>query len=486
MHHLNGVGMRYKKIDIKNLDRTNFELDVISYSLPKFNYNTLSTQVDENGEIEIREIGNENTTVNTSMFLFWLRTYIGGQEDQQEIASYYVESIDDVNAFLMDLLVNGSNKDVSIYSRGLIHFFTKLVEWKIDWKDSPFTKSKRPLYRFKTFLEDSFRSSDPETHIAASTAKAYMRAAVRFYKYHIAKGVKFENAPFQYEEFSVDVGGDETSNKGSKRIIIPTTDVRLSVPKPQVGLLPNKLRALSDHEYDLLEQILCIKRKVLKCEHGQLIECSLPIEFSLMFIVMRHCGLRRNEALTLNEEWVLRGIRHSDNQLLVKLNVGPSQGVETKYEKEREIEIPAPLLRQLHRYTLSERYLKRRDKFIDNVSGDCWTPLFLNQNGSPIDTRTINARWSEIRHCLSEKLGYKFTHKVHNLRSTYGTKRLFSLIDVGIKQSIALETVQVLLGHANLATTFHYLSQVEGHKSAEELAEIALDYLYDVNEMEVV
>ena len=257
------------------------------------------------------------------------------------------------------------------------------------------------------------------------------------------------------------------------------------VPKPQAGLIPNKLRALSDREYDMLEQILCIKRKVLKRQYGQLIECSLPVEFSLMFLVMRHCGLRRNEALTLNEEWVLRGLIHCENTLLVRLKVGPNQGIETKGDKEREIEIPVALLRQLHRYTLSQRYIKRRDKFTDSATGDEFTPLFLNQNGSRIKKETVNARWSEIRHSLTEVLGYKFTHKVHNLRSTFGTKRLFSLIDVGMKTSIALETVQLLLGHSDLATTFHYLSQVDGHKSAEELAEIALDYIYELNEMEV-
>lgn len=477
--------MIYSKIDIKNLDKNRFELDVISYSLPQFNYNTLSTQIDENGEIEVHAIGNENTTVNSAMFLFWLRTYIGSPDEQKDVPFHYVESIDDVNAFLMDLLVNESNKDVSIYSRGLIHFFTQLVEWQMDWKEQPYTKSKRPLYRFKNFLEGSYRSSDPDAHIAASTAKAYMRAAVRFYKYHIAKGVQFANVPFEYEEISLDIGSDETSNNGSNRIIVPTTDVRLNVPKPQAGVIPNKLRALSDHEYDMLEQILCIKRKVLKKQYGQLVECSLPIEFSLIFLVMRHCGLRRNEALTLNEEWVLWGLAKSGNALFVRLKVGPNQGIETKNDKEREIEIPVPLLRQLHRYTLSQRYINRRDKFTDSATGDEFTPLFLNQNGSRIKKETVNARWSEIRHSLTEVLGYKFTHKVHNLRSTFGTKRLFSLIDVGMKTSIALETVQLLLGHSDLATTFHYLSQVDGHKSAEELAEIALDYIYDLNEMEV-
>lgn len=477
--------MKFDKIDVKNIDRNCFELDVISYSLPKFNYNTLSTRVDENGEIEAYEIGNENIEVNSAMFLFWLRTYIGPEDKQKKIPSFYVESIDVVNAFLMQLLVNELNKDVSIYSRGLIHFFTKLVEWQLDWKEQSYKKSDRPLYRFKTFLENSYRSNDPNIHIAASTAKAYMRAAVRFYKYHIANGVQFENSPFKYVNLSLDIESDETRIKGSHRIIVSSTDVRLDLPKPKAGIIPNNLKALSDHEFELLEHILCVSQKVLKCQSGLLVECSLPVEFSLMFLVMRHCGLRREEALTLNEELVLQGLNKANGSLFVKLNIGPSQGVKTKYGQEREIEIPTKLLEELHKYTLTKRYIKRRDKFLDNTKDDSWTPLFLNQKGIQIKKETINARWSEIRHCLSEKLGYQFVHKVHNLRATFATKRLFSLLDVGVKQSLALEIVQSLLGHKDLETTFHYLSQVDGHKSAEELAEIALDHIYEITEMEV-
>lgn len=477
MHILNGANMDYPIIDITNLDRDRFEIDVVSYSLPKFHYNTLSPKVDENGEVHLVEVGAENQTINRAMFLYWLRT-------DKNTGEEVIEGIDAANAFLMDLLVNSGNKDVSIYSRGLIHYFTKLAEWQIDWHYSPATKSKRPLYRFRRFLEDSYRSKNPDIHIAASTAKAYMRAAVRFYKHYLSIGELFENKPFEYEQISIDIGTDETNISGSNKILVPTTDVRLKVPKQKAGKIPNKLKALSDHEFDLLERILCIERKVLKYQHGCFTECSLPVEFSLMFLLMRHCGLRREEALTINEEWILRGIRHSNGKSFVRLEIGPRVGIQTKNDKEREIEIPVPLLQQLHRYSLTGRYVKRRDKFISNITGDSWTPMFLNQNGFQIKKETVNARWSEIRHSLSEKLGYRFIHKVHNLRSTYATKRLFSLIDVGMKQSMALENVQSLLGHEELAITFHYLTQIEGYKEADELAEIALDYLYEITEAE--
>ena len=111
--------MDTQNVDIKKLDKDLFSLDVVSYLLPVFNYNTLSTFVDENGELQVHEVEGENINVNQSTFLFWLRT-------DKKTGIDFIEGINDVNSYLMNLLVNKSLEDVSIYSRGLIHYFSKL------------------------------------------------------------------------------------------------------------------------------------------------------------------------------------------------------------------------------------------------------------------------------------------------------------------------------------------------------------------------
>jgi site-specific recombinase XerD len=470
--------MNIQKIDIKKLDKKRFSLDVVSYLLPVFDYNTLSTYIDKNGEVQVHEVKGENINVNQSTFLFWLRT-------DKKTGIDLIEGINDVNSFLMDLLVNKSLLDVSIYSRGLIHYFSKLAEWQLDWYDMPYIQSRKPTYRFKRFLEESYRSSDKDMHIAASTGKAYMRAVITFYKFYIRKGIRFDNKPFEFETISQEIESDETYMQQKRTIIVQTTDLRLKVPKSAAGIIPQRLRALTDHEWKILDHILRIERKVLKSEHGKLIKCSLPIEFTLIFLLMRHCGLRREEALTFNEELLIRLVSNIDLQLVVSVEIGPMQGIATKNDKPREIEIPANLVRVLHKYSLSPRYIKRRDLFFDNCTKDSRTPLFLNQTGNLFPIATINARWSEIRNYMQHKLGSSFTHKPHNLRPTFAVKRLFSLIDAGMTQSLALEHIQTILGHENLVDTFHYLTQIEGNKSPEELAEIALDHLYEIADMDI-
>ena len=88
----------------------------LTYLLPVHNYNTLSTFIDDNGEVQVVESDCENILVNQSTFLFWLRT-------EKATGLNFIEGINDVNSYLMDLLVNKSLEDISIYSRGLIHFF---------------------------------------------------------------------------------------------------------------------------------------------------------------------------------------------------------------------------------------------------------------------------------------------------------------------------------------------------------------------------
>lgn len=470
--------MKTQEIDVKKLDRVRYTLDVISYLLPVYNYNTHSTYVDDNGTVQVIELDGENVRVNQSTFLFWLRT-------DKNTGIDFIEGINDVNSYLMNLLINKSLEDVSIYSRGLIHYFSKLAEWQLNWYDIPSIQSRKSTYRFKKFLEESYRSSDEDTHLAGSTAKAYMRAVVSFYKFYIRKGVRFENEPFEFEMMSVGIGNDETNMQAKKSIIIQSTDLRLKVPKSGAGIVPQKLRALTDHEWKTLDHIIRIERKVLKSKNGQLTKCSLPIEFTLIFLLMRYCGLRRKEALTFNEELLIRLVSNMDSKVLVSIEIGPKQEIKTKYDKHREIEIPAKLICVLHKYSLSPRYIKRRDRFFDKCTKDSRTPLFLNQSGELISIGTINARWSEIRNYMKYKLGGSFKHKPHNLRPTYAVKRLFSLLDAGMAQSSALEVIQMLLGHTRLADTLHYLSQLEGKKSPEELAEIALDHLYEISEMDV-
>ncbi len=74
------------------------------------------------------------------------------------------------------------------------------------------------------------------------------------------------------------------------------------------------------------------------------------------------------------------------------------------------------------------------------------------------------------------------TAPAHNLRPTYGVSRLKQLVNSGMQQADALSYIQNRMGHSSLATTLHYLHQLNNPKSGDELSEIAFDYLLDLGD----
>jgi integrase len=160
----------------------------------------------------------------------------------------------------------------------------------------------------------------------------------------------------------------------------------------------------------------------------------------------------------------------------LRLTIGGKDGVETKNSKERIIEIPSLLMKNLYEYTISERYLNR--KKLSNAGN---ISLFINNKGDTFNNDTLNSRWSEVRNAI--RLDYpSFNHKAHNLRPTYGVSRLKQLVNSGMQQADALSYIQNRMGHSSLATTLHYLHQLNNPKSGDELSEIAFDYLLDLGD----
>jgi integrase len=163
------------------------------------------------------------------------------------------------------------------------------------------------------------------------------------------------------------------------------------------------------------------------------------------------------------------------------VTIGPRFGIMTKNSKEREIEIPSALMNNLYQYSISARYIKRRDKFITKAEEKSPIPLFLNNRGGSFSATTVNGRWGEIRNALALRIGQAFDHKVHNLRSTYAVERLKALLNAGMQQGDALSFIQSKLGHSDLTTTLHYLKQAEGRDEAFKWAEVALDHLFNID-----
>ncbi|HDS6858601.1 TPA: site-specific integrase, partial [Enterobacter asburiae] len=97
-------------------------------------------------------------------------------------------------------------------------------------------------------------------------------------------------------------------------------------------------------------------------------------------------------------------------------------------------------------------YIKRRNRYQELYPENKDNPpLLLNQNGKPYASKTLDARWGEIRNAVRKELP-SFSHKFHNLRSTYAVERLKELLDAGLKEGKALDYLQSVMGHKSRAT----------------------------------
>jgi site-specific recombinase XerD len=136
---------------------------------------------------------------------------------------------------------------------------------------------------------------------------------------------------------------------------------------------------------------------------------------------MYACGLRISEAATL-EVTAIDGV-----DLLVRI-IG-------KGNKERRVPLPAPVHKELRRIWQTHR--NRR-----------W--LCPNQSGSaPIGCEAL---WKTFRQA-ADAAGITRRVKPHTLRHSYATRLLESGVDTRI--------VQILLGHASIATTAVYTHLTE-------------------------
>lgn len=455
--------------------------DIVSFTVKDFKYRVPFSSVDENGELGILYDSNSSLNISDVTFLYCVIYDSDG-------SVLKVDGVDQANAFIMHKIVNCMAKNTSTYSSALIQYFSFLEVKGVNWQLMPYRRSLRPTYMFKAYLEAAYRNPDKDQHLAAKTCKSYMCVVVDFYRFHIKHGKEFQHSPFEDESLIKFIDSDEKFMHRSRKLSVKSSDLRLSVPSEQAGVTPKKLISLNKTEWDTLDKILRVTRRFSFNYKGKCCNGSIPIEFSLLFLLMRFTGIRREEAITFNTLLIEKPTNEQLKKRFMFLNIGPRFGVETKFGKEREIEIPSFLMNKLHEYTISRRYSERRRLYLQKFGSALpdHTPLFLNEVGEKYANDTINARWGEIRNTASALLGYKFIRTPHNLRATYAVFRLFALLDSGAEQSNALTYIQVRLGHTDLKDTFHYLRQTQGAKSSDELAELALEYLLDIEEGRLV
>jgi integrase len=156
-----------------------------------------------------------------------------------------------------------------------------------------------------------------------------------------------------------------------------------------------------------------------------------------------------------------------------------STGVQTKYSKQRHVEISSGLLTTLNEYRTSERRIKRVNKLNAKLKSlpedesslkqetierlelcERHEPLFVSEQGNPITAKSIEARWTELRTSI-KATSPSFIHRFHDLRSTYGTYRLNDLLEAGLTPMECMVLLMGWMGHRNESTTWKYLRYLQ-------------------------
>ncbi len=444
-----------------------------------------------------------------------------GRNEDGDIVSY--KPMEHVNRFLMSHHIDENKQESDQYSKGLVHFFSFLIElqelWDKEydedlydelvdlprpiWDSFPVRKNQKITYQYRAALKKAvLEETDPNKRIARTTATAYINAVVKFYSYHIRNGYQFNNPPFEHEVVTIHYQASGSSMKAYMSKDVHTTDLRLNFGKSkrnEGGTIPSSrrdLRPLTNSEWAAVEDILARTQSVLKSIGGEVKPAKLPIEYCLFFLICRYTGLRKEEVASLHLGQV---VKPDKGKAGMRLGVGGNYGSLTKTKgggnKSRRTIIPSRIMQLLYEYTLTDRYKKRLKTFKDMCQtkiangedglfeGDDAIDkskeyLFISTTGKPFFTKLseANTRWNEIRSTVEAITGKAIGGVIHNLRATFAVS-LFRVLLKKTTPDIALAQVSECLGHEDEATTLMYLKIAQDEPTGDEIYEDLLEYL---------
>ena len=496
---------------------TAISYEVAGTEVKPFTYKCPIIFIDDNGEPQVT-YPKSDSSVHIKRITF---LNIVGRDQRGDIVSY--EPMDYVNRFLMSHHIDEDKQESDQYAKGLIHFFSFLIQlqegWDNEYDEDSFDelidlprptwnymasrKAHRITYQYRRALKYSvLQEPELSLRLARTTATAYMNAVTKFYSYHLRHGYQFNNPPFDHEIIKIHFQANGTSMKAYMSKNVHTTDLRLNFPKSkrnEGGAIPEARRDLSPlttPQWQEVENILLNTRRVLKNVKGRMELRQFAVEYCLFFLVSRFTGLRKEEVASLHCGQI---VKPQSNKPMLRLGVGDEYGSLTKSKsrgnKSRITIIPSSTMQLLHEYTRSTRYQKRLVKFrelcktkresgeeaffesIDGVNENK-EYVFFSATGIPffLKLSELNNRWSEIRKTVKEKLGYEFQGSIHNLRSTFAVN-LFRALLRKMTPDKALALVSDLLGHDDIATTLLYLKIAQDDPTGDEIYEDVLDYI---------
>ncbi|OEF44188.1 tyrosine-type recombinase/integrase [Vibrio splendidus] len=364
----------------------------------------------------------------------------------------------EANSYFFYLKSIKAAKDLSPCAQALQAYYQFLEDKGLVWDSFPPIKRLKPTYLFRSHLLKQIKNGE----LAYSTASVRMNQIVNYYKWLMHDGyLKIKNekeAPFKMEFVSAQSTGMLAHI--SPTFTVETSDLRIKVPKDASSKNIRPLSPLAQESLSILTQHLP----------------SVSEELRLQVLISIDTGMRIQEVatLSLNALDTATPLAESKHRYEIVLS-SQSTGVQTKYLKQRRVEISSELLTTLHEYRTSERRIKRVNKLnakLESLPEDALSlkqdvvekfelckrhePLFVSEQGNPTTAKSIEARWVELRFEI-KKTEPSFKHRFHDLRATYGTYRLNDLLEAQLPVVDCMELLMGWMGHKNENTTWKYL-----------------------------
>ncbi|MFA0440185.1 hypothetical protein AB4560_09695 [Vibrio sp. 10N.222.51.C12] len=210
-------------------------------------------------------------------------------------------------------------------------------------------------YLFMADLVENLRVLDPSSGIileegwAASTAKSYVSCVIRFYRWLIESRylkVTNEYTPFHSKDIQISFTNNGSLGHASKgiKISVETTDIMQEFNTGKTRTVP---------AWEQLKPMTPLHRVMFENQLNK----SLGSAKSLMYELCLEAGLRMQEVCTFPES-VIRQPRSGES--IIKVSISKQlNGCETKFSKQRTIEISAKLMKKLWDYKASEARLSR-------------------------------------------------------------------------------------------------------------------------------
>ncbi|HHL8922768.1 site-specific integrase [Enterobacter roggenkampii] len=407
--------------------------------------------------------------------------------------------INAANEYLIHCKAVDKHQDLSCIAKALTLFFSFLEREQLSWSDMPRASHMRPLYRFRDYLQAQHDEVDPQSgkrRLASSTAKSYRGAVVGMYVYWMGYGDVFQRPPCQFSE--INIADERMLGHINRYIKVQTTDLKITArDKVKQSRLPNHLRPLLKEQRPELQSLLGVLKEGRSYTkiNDKYIPKTIAPEIRIAIYLALYTGMRRMEVLTFSST-LIQPTSVDENTITVM--IGPGNHCHTKRGESGEIKIPVWLMRQLYAYKQSARYRKRLSKYLQltpDSSARQHPPLLLNNRGYPYNENSLNARWGEIRNAV--RIDFKmptFSHKFHNLRSTYATYLTIALMQltypgshprnpgepVMTRDQVESE-VQARLRHSSPQTTSLYVKFWEDNylaRQSDRIHQEGLDRIY--------